>query len=302
MMLAKDKMTARELYEEVWSRSYQYLDSSSPYRERNNLWWVSRYDLNQKQTRGYKPFVLKMVESDGMTCSKCSWLNKCFGCPINASDEIVPDLFYKTFLAVEWDAKLLESAYNTAASEIQLHRSVNEVKDETPDDNELSECFDKLVAHEKIEGTDQVVCGRCREATDHEKKLDLSRLPPVLLVQLKRFEFSAASRRKIQTFVSFPLNGLDLTQYVHRSCINEEPEERQYDLFAVINHYGSLYGGHYVAVVKSEVDNKWYKYNDSSVSEVAESKIRTESAYILCYKRKDLEKKELRDVFPSFKK
>lgn len=52
--------------------------------------------------------------------------------------------------------------------------------------------------------------------------------------------------------------------------------------------------------MKSEVDYKWYKYNDSSVSEVPESKIRTESAYILCYKRKDLEKKELRDVFPSF--
>jgi ubiquitin C-terminal hydrolase len=66
-------------------------------------------------------------------------------------------------------------------------------------------------------------------------------------------------------------------------------ENAKYNLYGIVNHYGHLSGGHYTSYVKNEMDEKWYKYDDSSCSEIPESKIRSEHAYILFYKRKDVE-------------
>lgn len=57
-----------------------------------------------------------------------------------------------------------------------------------------------------------------------------------------------------------------------------------YELYAVSNHYGSLGGGHYTAYAKNE--EKWYSFNDSSVSGVGAEKVKGSGAYILFYRRK----------------
>lgn len=71
------------------------------------------------------------------------------------------------------------------------------------------------------------------------QKFDLWRLPDILIIHLKRFNYSRWSRDKINTLVDFPLTGLDLSEFVanpaHKSDI--------YDLFAVSNHMGGLGGG-----------------------------------------------------------
>lgn len=43
-------------------------------------------------------------------------------------------------------------------------------------------------------------------------------------------------------------------------------------------------GGHYTAYAKNFKDGKWYKYDDSSVQRIEESKVRTSSAYMLFYR------------------
>jgi hypothetical protein len=77
--------------------------------------------------------------------------------------------------------------------------------------------------------------------------------------------------------------------------------DQRYDLYAMINHYGSLSFGHYISIVKSYSDNKWYMYDDSTRTEIAEDKIQKDFAYILFYIRKDLQKKTLDDILPSIK-
>jgi ubiquitin carboxyl-terminal hydrolase 8 len=91
----------------------------------------------------------------------------------------------------------------------------------------------------------------------------LSRLPPVLLIHLKRFQAKGPFTDKIETFVDFPLKGLDLTNYmppplppgVDKSYVNagnplslDDPRSQippyRYDLYGVTNHYGSLSSGH----------------------------------------------------------
>jgi hypothetical protein len=64
-----------------------------------------------------------------------------------------------------------------------------------------------------------------------------------------------------------------------------------YDLFGVVNHFGSLNGGHYTAYCQNP-DGKWYDFNDSSVSSHSPSNVCTSAAYILFYRRRPMEKKE----------
>lgn len=63
-----------------------------------------------------------------------------------------------------------------------------------------------------------------------------------------------------------------------------------YDLFGIVNHFGSLNGGHYTATCKNSVDGEWYYFNDSSVSSAGHggsSRIMADAAYVLFYRRRD---------------
>eukprot|EP00048_Salpingoeca_helianthica_P014812 m.223684 g.223684 ORF g.223684 m.223684 type:complete len:1224 (+) comp16297_c0_seq1:475-4146(+) len=78
----------------------------------------------------------------------------------------------------------------------------------------------------------------------------------------------------------------------------------QYELFSIMIHSGSALGGHYYAYIKSFENNKWYCFNDSSVSEITEDTLEktfggatstsyyyysahSMSAYMLMYRRID---------------
>jgi ubiquitin C-terminal hydrolase len=71
-------------------------------------------------------------------------------------------------------------------------------------------------------------------------------------------------QEKVNEMVEFPLEGLDIAQYVKSDC-KAQGISTKYDLFAVTNHYGSLNGGHYTACGQN-IDGSWYDFNDSSVS------------------------------------
>ena len=106
--------------------------------------------------------------------------------------------------------------------------------------------------------------------------------------------------RKLSTLVDFPINNLDLSNYVHDySFLASQDIACTYDLCGIVNHYGSLTYGHYVSVVKNPFDGHWYRYDDQHRIRITESQIPKESAYILFYVRKDTQHKKLNDVFPD---
>jgi hypothetical protein len=86
--------------------------------------------------------------------------------------------------------------------------------------------------------------------------------------------------------VDFPVDGLDVQKYVKMDC-KEAGVSSTYDLFGVVNHFGSLNGGHYTATCKNSLDGNWYYFNDSSVSGAAGRKFMSDAAYILFYRRRD---------------
>jgi ubiquitin carboxyl-terminal hydrolase 4/11/15 len=79
------------------------------------------------------------------------------------------------------------------------------------------------------------------------------------------------------------------SKYVKQPDKQGDHAKPAYDLFAVDNHYGSLGGGHYTAYAKHKEDSKWYLFDDSTVTQVDESKVVGDAAsgYVLFYLRKD---------------
>ena len=82
---------------------------------------------------------------------------------------------------------------------------------------------------------------------DAVKKLDISKLPPVLIIHFKRFcaDSHYNSYRKKTTYVDFPLVNLDMINYVAPKERANNASLRPYNLYAVANHYGTLESGHY---------------------------------------------------------
>lgn len=90
-------------------------------------------------------------------------------------------------------------------------------------------------------------CPTCKKPQQATKKLDLWRLPEVLVVHLKRFSYSRYLKNKLETFVDFPINNLDLSTYV---AYGNSQSTNRYVLYAISCHYGGLGGGHYTAFVR----------------------------------------------------
>jgi ubiquitin carboxyl-terminal hydrolase 4/11/15 len=166
----------------------------------------------------------------------------------------------------------------------------------------LAECLQLFSAEERLTKENQWYCPKCKKWQEASKKLDIWWPPPILIIHLKRFAYTHWYRSKLDIFVDFPLEGLDLRGYVLGSPLTlsstttstRSNESLLYDLYAVINHYGTLGGGHYTAIVKRVgVDNnmRWYHFDDTCISPITDPQheIVTSAAYILFYKRRDLD-------------
>ncbi|EOY33223.1 hypothetical protein QUC31_019057 [Theobroma cacao] len=145
----------------------------------------------------------------------------------------------------------------------------------------LYKCLQAFLMEEPLGPEDMWYCPGCKEHRQASKKLDLWRLPEILVIHLKRFSYSRFLKNKLETFVDFPIDDLDLSNYI--AYRNGELSNR-YMLYAVSNHYGSMGGGHYTAFVHHG-GGRWYEFDDSHVYPIGLEKIKTSAAYLLFYRR-----------------
>jgi len=166
----------------------------------------------------------------------------------------------------------------------------------------LYQCLDAFVKEEVMEKADAWKCPNCKTLRKATMQLSLSRLPPVLLIHLKRFSFKGPFTDKLETVVDFPLRGLDLTNYMppllppgadkselYGGQVPRKDDPRtqvppyRYDLYGVTNHFGSLTSGHYTSFIASK--GEWLYCDDSRVTIADRRRIVDKPAYILFYKR-----------------
>ncbi|ESR37302.1 hypothetical protein CICLE_v10027791mg [Citrus x clementina] len=145
----------------------------------------------------------------------------------------------------------------------------------------LYKCLEAFLTEEPLGPEDMWYCPGCKKHCQASKKLDLWRLPEILVIHLKRFSYSRFSKNKLETYVDFPVDNLDLSTHV--AHLNDKLSNR-YMLYAVSNHYGSMGGGHYTAFVHHG-GGQWYDFDDSHVYPISQDKIKTSAAYVLFYRR-----------------
>ncbi len=152
----------------------------------------------------------------------------------------------------------------------------------------LDQCIARFCEPEEVEN---YKCDKCKTEGKALKKMSIFQLPPKLIIQLKRFNSRTPNSQnmflrmiggKINDLIKFPLE--NLTFETAQNSI--KPLNDKYNLYATVNHSGGLNGGHYVANCKNLLDQKWYNFNDSTVSYVENnSDIIDASAYILFYEK-----------------
>ena len=146
----------------------------------------------------------------------------------------------------------------------------------------VEDCLALFLKEEKMSGSSQWNCPRCKCSRDAVKKIDIWKLPMILLIHLKRFQFDGCRHRKITSAVDFPLNQFDMRDYVQGPNTNQK-----FNLYAVSNHYGTMEGGHYTAYCKNPTAKSWHKFDDHEVSSISPADVKTPAAYILFYTAKE---------------
>ena len=150
--------------------------------------------------------------------------------------------------------------------------------DGTNPDINLYECFDYYQKIDIMNGQNQMYCNICNGNRDTYYGTTLSSLPNYLVINLNRGKGATYACKVI-----FP-EILNLFNYISLKNGNTVMQ-----LYAVICHYGpSSMSGHFIAYCRHRVNNKWYKYNDSIVTECTQkNEYYNGMPYILFYKAID---------------
>ncbi|XP_062450621.1 ubiquitin carboxyl-terminal hydrolase 2 isoform X1 [Rhea pennata] len=142
----------------------------------------------------------------------------------------------------------------------------------------LMDCLRLFTKEDVLDGDEKPTCCRCKARTRCTKKFSIQKFPKILVLHLKRFSEARIRTSKLTTFVNFQLKDLDLREFASQSC-----NHAVYNLYAVSNHSGTTMGGHYTAYCKSPVSSEWHSFNDSRVTPMSSSHIRSSDAYLLFY-------------------
>ncbi|XP_023958259.2 ubiquitin carboxyl-terminal hydrolase 45 isoform X10 [Chrysemys picta bellii] len=193
----------------------------------------------------------------------------------------------------------------------------------------VQSCLYQFTSVELLMGNNKLLCENCTERkqkyqkkthstekktdglyTNARKQLLISAVPAILVLHLKRFHQAGLSLRKVNRHVDFPLI-LDLAPFCSASCKNVTDGARVlYTLYGIVEHSGSMRGGHYAAYVKVRIPSKkllehiasnknvqglketvgasagqWVYVSDVHVQMVPESRVLNSQAYLLFYER-----------------
>ncbi|UYV60650.1 USP32 [Cordylochernes scorpioides] len=216
--------TYKDVYVGVWRQVARLVSPPPPHSHLNHA-------LDCDNSLGYEfPFTLKIVTNDGLSCAICPWYRFCQGCPLECSD--LPLGPQAGVVAIDWDPTALHLRYQASME---------------------MDCLDAFTKEERLE--EKYMCSRCNTSHPASKKLLIWRLPPILIIHLKRFQQVQNKWVKSHKMVRFPFTDFDPTDYLapipkkmalgagdhaewedihqHRMLLGENPKSLKYRLYAV---------------------------------------------------------------------
>ena len=99
---------------------------------------------------------------------------------------------------------------------------------------------------------------------------------------MRRFKANNFFKEKNPTIVNFPLQGLDMRDYV-----TGPQRSTRYNLVASVRHEGEMEKGQWSAYVQNKGDGRWFEINDITVTEVMPQLISVSEAYLQIYEQQD---------------
>lgn len=143
----------------------------------------------------------------------------------------------------------------------------------------LHESFENYVEPELLSGDNKYDAGGDFGYQDAKKGVFFQWFPPVLHLQLKRFEydFVADDLMKIDDMYEYP-DLIDLSAYLGDVPDSVRLQDWTYKLHGVLVHQGSVSNGHYYAMLKpfSEPESGtsgWYRFDDDKVWKVTPTQV-----------------------------
>jgi len=179
----------------------------------------------------------------------------------NNNDNFISDLFsgqqssITKCLKCENTSEVFETFYNLSL-DIETNSS-------------LIYCLKNYFGKEILRSKDKFFCEKCNTLQEAEKKVNLIKLPKILIIQLKRFKMKNYSNLvKLLGYVSIPkkFNANFLLK-------TKEEKEYNYKLKNMVIHLGQRGEyGHYFTLV-NQGNNKWINFNDERYSYLSDNDI-----------------------------
>lgn len=219
LLLGRRKdMTCQKLYSHIARQVARLLSPSPPNGSQSGQ---GNHAADCDDSLGYSfPFTLRMVAAGGRICSMCPWTKFCRGCEIKCTDDLVPWENISTdrdscdrWVAIDWEPTALHLRYQSGREKSFLeHESVAFCRKRHTEPIDLDYCLRVFTSEEKLEA--QYHCSACRSKQPATKKLQIWKLPPILIIHLKRFDFANGKWIKTQKAVNFPFDNFDPTPYL----------------------------------------------------------------------------------------
>jgi len=118
----------------------------------------------------------------------------------------------------------------------------------------LDECYALSKQKVKLDGEEKYFCEKCDKKRIASQRKEITHWPNNLIVWLRRFQQNGRRFSKYSQEIMIPITW-----------------RQNYKLTGVVYHTGNLFGGHYVYA--GMVNNKWYLFNDTSVSELGKNEL-----------------------------
>ncbi|KAL5474915.1 hypothetical protein EMCRGX_G026942 [Ephydatia muelleri] len=201
------------------------------------------------------------------------------------------------FLTMDWRNNPAEGLIAITEKATLEHREDPAASANAPRDSgpiKLEHCIELFTQPETLSKDEAWYCPSCKVHREATKQMSLWQVPSILIIHLKRFSYTNR-RSKIEQYIEFPLRELDMTPYMlgDAAKLVTSANPPIYDLYAIANHYGNTYNGHYTTMVKptggltgDKGEPEWLCYDDSNVWRIHERHVVEKDAYILFYMRR----------------
>ncbi|XP_029944375.1 ubiquitin carboxyl-terminal hydrolase 17-like protein B isoform X2 [Salarias fasciatus] len=145
----------------------------------------------------------------------------------------------------------------------------------------------------ELRGDNQMYCEGCDAKSDATIGYVMNRPPDVLVLLLKRFNFS-------YHYMAYTKNNqpVSIPDFLDKNITPLKGST--YELYAVVDHFGDLRSGHYNTKIRVEDDgeHRWFNFDDTSVTVLGENPfqgntVKSQNAYLLFYRKQKTQTPEI---------